>query len=450
MNITVTTETPEVGKLVATITIDKKDVEDAISASYHEIASKYRFQGFRRGRAPRPVIDGIVGRRQVMADATSRLLNDATPQVLDQLDVVSLGQIDFDEADVVQDKSDYTISCTIDVAPVAELTSYEAAAIKLPTTEATEEEVERSIEQLRSYRATYEDIEEDRGAEVGDMVIADVKNIANMREYEGENRAFSLENDSIPQELRDGIAGMKVGEEKEIRWTRTHEIGEETREVDFGATVKVTALRRRVVPEITEENVKSDYGFDSVEELRAAVKDDLENRKKAELPQLKEDLIVQEIGKRVEMEIPETFVEEVYRENMNQVLTSMQARGISLEQFLEMQGVDITDYANEMRAQSRDRAAQALALDSFARHLGFEATEDEVESEFSDSGVADWAARLAEFRASGRVPAVREAIRRRKALEWLVENADITTVDADEFARLMEEDEAEVEGETEE
>ena len=278
MNITVTTETPEVGKLVATLTISKKDVEAAISASYREIASKYAFQGFRRGRAPRPVIDGIVGRSSVLADATNRLLNEAGPQMIEELDIVPLGQIDYGEnAELVKDKSEYTVVATINVAPVAELDAFDAPAIEMPPAEATEAEVERQLDMLRSYRTTYEDIEEDRGAQSGDMVLADVKNIANLREYEGENRMFSIDNTVLHEEFREGLKGMKVGDEKEIRWTRTHTHDDETREVDFAANVKVNAIRVTVVPEITEENVKAEYGFDTVEELREALKGEIED-----------------------------------------------------------------------------------------------------------------------------------------------------------------------------
>jgi trigger factor len=280
-------------------------------------------------------------------------------------------------------------------------------------------------------------------------VVADVKNIANLREYEGDNRMFSLDNPSIHQEFRDGLAGMKVGEEKEIRWTRTHTRDDETHEVDFAATVKVNALRQRVVPEITEENVKSDYGFDTVDELIQAVREEIEAQKKAELPQLKEDLIVEEIGKRVDMDIPDTFIEQVYRENINQLAAQLQAQGISLNQYLSMQGINPRDYMNDVREQSIDRAAQALALDAFARHLELDATEEEIADEFSHSGVEDWEVQLEEFRAAGRMPAVREAIRRRKALEWLVDHVDVTVVDADEWAALMAADEEESDAEVE-
>ena len=137
MNITVNTEKPESGQLIATLTIAKKDVDAAIKKTYREIARKYAFQGFRRGRAPRPVIDGIVGREAVLADATNSLLVEAEPLMLEQLDIVPLGQIDYGEnPDLAQEKSDYTIEAHIAVRPDVALDSYDAPTINMPHTSA--------------------------------------------------------------------------------------------------------------------------------------------------------------------------------------------------------------------------------------------------------------------------------------------------------------------------
>ena len=90
MNITVTAERPESTKVVATITVPAAEVDRYVAQAYKNIARRYQFQGFRRGRAPRPVIDGIVGREAILADATNDILNDAQPIMLDELDIVGM------------------------------------------------------------------------------------------------------------------------------------------------------------------------------------------------------------------------------------------------------------------------------------------------------------------------------------------------------------------------
>ena len=151
--------------------------------------------------------------------------------------------------------------------------------------EVTEAEIDRQIEVLLSYRTSYQDVEEDRGAEADDMVLADVENISNLREYEGENRMFSLGDQRLHEQWREALVGMRKDEEKEVRWTREHEHEDgEVHEIVFAAKVKVNAIRHAVTPELTEDNVKDDFGFDTVEELREAVKEEVAVDKQNTLP----------------------------------------------------------------------------------------------------------------------------------------------------------------------
>lgn len=444
MNITVTTQKPESGLLVATLTIGKKDVDAAIAKAYKEIARKYAFQGFRRGRAPRPVIDGIIGRQAVLADATNSLLTEAEPIMIEQLNVVPLGQIDYGENPALaEEKNDYTIEAKINVRPDAELDSYDAPSIQMPPEEVTEAEIDQQVDVLLSYRTTFEDVEEDRGADGSDMVLADVENISNLREYEGTNRMFSLDNERFHQEWRDGLRGMKVGDEKEISWTRSAERDGETAEATFAAKVKVNAIRKSVTPELTEENVKSDFGFESIAELRDAVKEEVANDKEASLPRLKEDRVVEAIGEHLTLEqIPEAYTEQIFNEIANQFLTSLQAQGMSLDMYLQSRGATTNDFIADMREQANERARQSLALDALADHLGIEVTEEDVRAEFERAGVGDIDSGMKDFLKEGRLPAVRESIRRAKAVEWLVENAEVEIVDeiAEQRAKKDEEE----------
>ncbi len=441
MKITVNTEKPESGQLVATLTVDKSDVNSVIAQTYKDIARKYAFQGFRRGRAPRPVIDGIVGKQAVLADATNTLMSRAEPQMIEELDIVPIGQIDYGEDPaIVVEGSDYTIEAHINVRPDVELDSYDAPMINMPPEEATDAEIDQQIELLLSYRTTFEDVEEDRGAEDGDYVLCDVENISNLREYEGENRMFGLDNDRIHAEFRDGLRGMKKDEEKEISWTVEHERGDEKREATFAAKVKVNALRRTVTPELTEENVKNDFGFDTIEELREAVKEEVESDKKSSLPQLKEDRLVEAVGEHLTLEkVPEAYTEQVFNEIANQFLSQLQSQNMSLDIYLQSRGITADDFVADLHQQADERARQSLALDALAEHLEFTVTDEEVRKEFEDAGVPDVTAAMREFLDEGRLPAVRESIRRTKALAWLVENATVNTVD--EVAERREEQE---------
>ena len=433
MKITVTAEKPSDEKMAATLTIPAAEVDAAIARTYKDIAKKYNFQGFRRGHAPRPVIDGIMGREAVLAQATNDLLNAAQPLMLEELDVTPVGRVSFgpEDADpeLAQQGSDYVVSATIGVRPACELESYAAPTINMPPEEATEAEIDWQINQLLSYQVTYEDVEEDRAVEPGDVVSVDVENVEGAGHLAGTNRMLALDGQQVPEQLEEGIVGMKKGEEKAIEWTRTHEHEGEEHSHTFSVKVKLNAIKKAVTPELDDEVAKK-YGYDDVASFRDAVKEEIEGDKKTSLPNLKEDRLVEAVGKLLKLEtVPEEYQNEIFNELASEFLGRLQSQGASLDMYLRARGVKTDDFIADLRVQAEERARQSLALDSLAAKLGVEVSEDEVREEFEKAGVEDVDASVEQWRSEGRLPAIRDSIRRTKALNWLVDNCKVNIVD---------------------
>ena len=431
MKITATATEPVDNQIKVTITVAATDVDAAIKKAYKDVAAKYNFQGFRKGKAPRPVIDSMLGKDAVRAQATNELINEAEPLMLEELDLVPIGEVTYGtEPILAEDGNDYVVEATVPVRPAAELSSYDAPAINMPPEEATDAEVDFQINQLLSYQVSFQDVEDDRAAIEGDYVSVDVENVEGAASLAGKNRMLKLDGQGIPAELQDAIIGMKPGDEKEVSWTATHTHGEEVHEETKAVKVKVNAIREQVTPELDDDFAKKNFGFDTAEEVRAAIKEEIENDKKSALPGLKEDRLVIELGKRLDLEeIPEQYVGQLFQELAQEFLTSLERQGASLDMFLKARGISMDAFLADLRAQANERARQSLALDALARNLGFDATEEEVEAEFARSNVDDPAEVMAEWKKEGRLPAIRESIKRTKALQWLVDNAEVTVVD---------------------
>ncbi len=433
MKITVTAEKPIDDKVAATVTVPAADVDKAIAKTYKDIAKKYNFQGFRRGHAPRPVIDGIIGRESVLAQATNDLLNAVEPMMLEELDVTPVGRVSFGEEGVdpqlASQGSDYVITATIGVRPTCELESYDAPEINLPPEEATEAEIDWQINQLLTYQVTYEDVEEDRAAEPGDVVSVDVENVEGAGHLAGKNRLLALDGQQVPEQLQEGIVGMKKGEEKAIEWTHTHVHEGEEHSHTFSVKVTLNGIKKAVTPELDDEVAKK-FGFDDVAAFRAAVKEEIEGDKKTTIPNLKEDRVVEAMGKVLKLEtVPEAYQNEIFNELASEFLAQLQRQNVSLDMFLRARGLKSDDFIADLRVQAEERARQSLALDAVAAKLGLEATEDDVRAEFERAGVEDVDASVKQWREEGRLPAIRDSIRRTKALDWLVENAKVNVVD---------------------
>ena len=433
LKITVTAEKPVDEKMAATVTVASADVDKAIAKTYKDIAKKYNFQGFRRGHAPRPVIDGIIGRESVLAQATNDILNAIEPLMLEELDVTPVGRVNFGPEDAdpefVAQGADYVVSATIGVRPAAGLTSYDAPEINLPPEEATEAEINWQINQLLSYQVTYEDIEEDRAVEPGDIVSVDIENVDGAGHLAGKNRMLVLDGQQIPEQLQEGIVGMKRGEEKAIEWTRTHVHEGEEHSHTFSVKVTLNAIKKAVTPELTDEVAKK-YGYDTVDAFKEAVKEEIEGDKKTTIPNLKEDRVVEAVGKLLDLEtVPEDYQNEIFNELASEFLAQLQRQNVSLDMFLRARGLKSDDFIADLRVQAEERARQSLALDAVAAKLGLEATDEDVVAEFEKAGVEDVKASIKEWKDQGRLPAIRDSIRRTKALDWLVENAKVNVVD---------------------
>ena len=440
MNITVTAEQPKDNKVAAKVVVDAKDVNAAIKKTYKDIAGKYNFQGFRRGKAPRPVIDAMMGKEGVLAQATNELLNDLEPAVLEELDITPVGRLSFgDEPALLVEGSEYEANVEVGVRPQVELESYDAPEVNMPPEEVTDAEVEWQVKQLLSYQTSYEDTDSEAPAAEGDVVNVTIENVEGASHLAAENRTLFLNGQQVPAELQAGIEGMEKGETKDVEWTQSHEHDGETLSHDFKVKVTLNAIKQAVTPELTDEFVKNSFGYDDVAAFKAAVKDEIEADKKHTLPNLKEDRVVEAIGKQVKLdEVPEDYKNEIFNELAQEFLAQLQRQNVSLDMYLRARGVKSEDFIADLHEQADERARQSLALDAVAAKLGLEATEEDVDNEFARAGIEDVKSTVAQWKKEGRLPAIRDSIKRTKALDWLVENAKVTV--KDEVAERLAED----------
>ena len=438
MKITVTAAEPKDNKLEAKLTVAAADVTAAVKKAYRDIANKYRFQGFRKGKAPRPVIDALVGKQAVMAQASEDVLRAAEPLMLDELDVVPVGEVDFgSDPAIVEEGKDYELAATITLRPSVELDSYDAPSINMPPAEATEAEIDQQVDVLLGYHATFEDTADDHEVADGDILTLDVENVENGEAIAGTDRTFVVGSSTMGGSEGE-LVGMKKGETKELSFdTPGHDhtdkqTGETHHHDGQHVVVKVTVkdAKRRVIPELDDEFAKKGFGFGSVAELRDAIKKEIEQDKKTSLPNLKENRVVEAIAEHLTLdELPKEYTDQVFNEIAQDFLGQLQRQGMTLDTWLQSRGIRIDDFLNDLHKQADERARQSLALDALAKKLGLTVEDGDVEKEFADAGVKDVAASIKQFTEAGRMPAVRETIKRNKAMNWIVDNATVTEVD---------------------
>lgn len=348
MDIQVKAASPKNDEMKATLTIPAKEIDAAIARVYKEIANKYKFQGFRRGKAPRPVIDSMLGKPAVVADATNAVLKEAEPLLFHELNVVPMGAPTYGEKDKeprpVEAGKDYTLEVIVPLRPDYKLSDYKPVKIQMPPAKVTQAEIDQQIETL-----------------------------------------LALQGDKTSK-----------------------------------------------TPQLTDELAKESFGFESAAAFTDAITKEIQQDKDANLRHLKEIRALKALTKRLgDKKVPEVYAEEVFQENARTFMGNLQRQGQTLDSFLQIRGLKMEQFLDDMRKQAEEQALQSLALDALAKELKINPTDDDVKEEFASvySDPKDMQRAMDEFLKSGRLPAICEAIKRQRALKWLVDNAEVKEVD---------------------
>ncbi len=412
-------------------------VDEKVKKVYREFASKYNFPGFRKGKAPRAVIDNAVGRETVLAQVTEDVVNDAYPEVVEEQRLYPVGSPNFGDVGMVEPGQPFTFEFTVGKKPAFELSSYDPVEIEIPFSEATETEIDEQVQALTRHYETYENAASDVPSSAdnyAELEMSAAKEDGQQIEaLTSDSRLFvpggGLFNDAFDNE----IFGMKKGESKKF----TLEVPEDEssvllsdlagQKVDFDVTC--TVVKTKEAPELTDEFVKEKIGFDTLADLREEVKKSITDQKSSVIPRIKENACAAKLIERLDEDVPENMAEEAESELLQDFFGQLQQQGMTFDGYLAARGIDSDQFKRDIKMQAADEAKQQLALDAWARKNGIDVTDEEVTLEFERAGVEDPKKTEREWRKSGRLFLIREGIIRRKAMENVMETAKVTEVD---------------------
>lgn len=418
----VSTSIREDGKTQVTVHMTADEVKKHIDKAFKDF-SKTRIPGFRAGKAPRKVIEqNFGGHNAVYAQITSDMINDVAPLAIDEQDIIFIGEPEFDENDLVADGEDYEFTMYGDVKPSVELDSYDPVEIKMPSEEATQEDVDIQLHALQDYYNDFETV--NRAAKAGDFVMVKLESTADgapVDSLTNESRLVEIGGPMMPQELTEQFVGMKAGDEKEFDFTTDSDPDLAGKTIHTHVTLK--EVREKETPALDDEFAKK-VGFDSYDELVEQLKTEITNTKAEQLPRLKESRCVTELSHRITSEIPEAYLDFTRENILRDFFNSLQEQGTTFDQFLASRGITSEQFKEDLDTQAREEAEECLALDALFKHLGMEITEEDIDKEFSVAN--NPAATRKAWEDAGRMSIIREAIRRQRATKWLVDNAVVT------------------------
>ena len=426
----------EDGKTQVAIELTEQEVKKHIDSFFKDLA-KNRIPGFRPGKAPRKVLErNFGGHEAIYAEITSDMVNEVLPLALDSKDVIFIDdpKLVDEKIESVEDGKPYTFEVYGEVAPKLTLTSVEPVEIEMPPATATDEEVEAQLESLRDYYYEFEEV--DRAAEEGVYVMMSIDAKADGVAVDALNspsRLVELGSDALHKELTDQVLGMKKDETKEFDF----EVAEDDEQLaDFKgktihAEVTVSKVQTKELPTLDEEFAKR-IGFDTLEQTREEIANQINSQRERQLPELKERRCVEALAKRIEGEIPESYINYSRDEVLREFFNNLQSAGITFDQFLAQRGISADEFHADLDDEAKENAEQSLALDALFEARGMELTDADIDEQFQV--VDDPAAARKSWEESGRMSLLREGIRRSKAAQWLIDNAIVTEEAAKEGA----------------
>jgi len=426
-------ETLEGNKVKVSVEVDETEFDRDIDAAFKKIAREVRLPGFRPGKAPRRVLEARIGlapaRQQALQDAIPRYLADAVKE--HDVDIIAPPQVDITAG---EEDGPVTFDATVEIRPQVVVPGYGGLRVEVPTVAVTDDEVQAAIDAELRRHGELADVE--RPALTGDYLTIDIEAERDGDPVPGLNTddwGYELGRGWVAPDFDEHLEGALAGDT--LTFTTTPTGTEEP--ADF--TVSVTKVQELIPAELDDEWVAEHLGeYDTEEEWRQALLERMEAVKLNTARQLLLDRAATALAELVEDDAPEPLVNDELRSRAENLVNSLQAQGIAMEQYLAMTGQDPASLTEGLKSGAEQAVKVDLALRSIAESEGLEVTDDDLEAEYQRIGVRvnqkPNQVRKA-YERNDAVSSLRGEIRKSKAMEWLLHNVEIVDEDGNVIDR---------------
>ena len=419
----------EGNKVTLKITVDNNKFEEAVNKAYNKTKGKYNIPGFRKGKAPKVVIETQYGKGVFYNDAIDMLFPEVYPEAIKELNIDPIDRPDLDIEEISKDNG-LVMVVNVEVKPEFELGAYKGIEISKVDNTVSEEDVEARLNEMVNRNARLTSVE-DKALENGDTAVIDFEGFENGVAFEGgkgENYNLVIGSNTFIPGFEDQLVGKKAGEEVEVNVTFPETYHAENlagKPVVFN--VKVNDVKVKEVPALDDEFAKDTTEFETLAELRADVKAKLEEQAKIAADAEMRNALVEKVSANTEVEVPEAMVQHQIDNMLMELNYQLQYQGLNLEQLLQMTGRGLDELREERRADAERLVKSSLVLEAIAEKENVEANDADVDAEL-EKMAAMYNMEVEKIKSSLRetdIEDIKGQIKIRKTLDLLVENATI-------------------------
>lgn len=366
-----------------TVEVPAGNVEKAIQGAYNKMKKSINIPGFRKGKAPRQLIEKMYGKEVFYNDAIDAMLPSAYSDAVEECgeEIVSHPQIDVVQ---IESGKPFVFTATVAVKPAVELGEYKGIQVEKAPIEVKDEEIEAQITKEREANSRTVTVD-DRAVAQGDIVTLDFEGFVDGVAFEGgkgENYDLTIGSNTFIPGFEDQLVGAEIGKELDVNVTFPEEYG--AKELAGKAAVfkcKVNGIKVKELPAVDDEFAQEVSEFDTLDEYKADIKAKLLKEKEDEAARAKEDAVIGKIIEGAKMEIPDAMVEYQTRQMLDEFAQRIQSQGISLDQYFQFTGLTEEKYMEEMKPRALQNIQSRLVLEAVAQAENLVAEEADIEEE---------------------------------------------------------------------
>lgn len=425
MNLKATNKT-ETNKYELEVEISVEDFNKALSEVAKTEGKKMSVPGFRKGHAPRSVIEKMYGENVFFEAAVDKLYR---PAMQDAIEASGLEVIAVSNADVtsVSRENGIELKLTVVVKPVITIEGYKGIEATKKNVEVTDEDVSAELVKVQDRNSRMVDVD-NRGALTGDTAVIDFEGFCDGKAFEGgkaEGFELSLGSGQFIPGFEDQIVGHEVGDEFEIsvKFPEDYQ-AEELKGKDATFKIKLHQIKRKELPTLDDEFAKDVSEFDTLDEYKNSLREKLQSDREKQEEMNVENQIFDALIEKVQGEIPEEMYEQEVEESINNFAYRLQSQGLNLETYLKYTGMDVNAIKEQFRPQSEKQLKLRLALEKIAELENLEVSDEAVEEEY-EKLAKQYNMEVAQIKNLVAETQIRADLKNQKAIDFVKENASV-------------------------
>ncbi|NMA95322.1 MAG: trigger factor [Clostridiales bacterium] len=429
-----TAEKVEKNLVKLTIEVGADEFEKSIQNAYLKNRKHIMIQGFRKGRAPRQIIERFYGKEIFFEDAASELIPSSYDEAVKETAIEPVAQ---PEIDIVQIESgkDFIYTAEVVVKPEVELGDYKGIQVQKVENTVTDEDVEARLQEAREQNARWESLEEGT-IEQGHRVTLDYTGTIDGEEFEGgsnENASLEIGSGTFIPGFEEQLIGMQVGDGKDLEVTFPEDYQDESlqgKEAIF--SVVIHDIKAKELPKLDDEFAKDISEFDTLDEYKANVREKLEKAAKDSAKSQMNNDLVAKVTENANIDIPDEMVENEIDSRFNELDQTFRYQGFSLEQYIQFSGITVDKLREDVKDEAYNTVKTRLVLEKIAEVEGIVVEDEDVEKEF-ESMAEQYDRDVEDVKRDFGLNTdfLKEHLLPQKTIEFLMENAIIEEVAED-------------------